>query len=104
MEASKVILADIAFAIRTRNFKNLNSHSKRILILSIIVLMLFCIGLWLMSDNQAQINEEISQSYEKNIQEENKSGYIPPKIEAKGETLKIRILVPLYFHNLSLHL
>lgn len=87
MEALKVILADITFAIRTRNFKNLNPHSKRIFILSIIVLVLFCIGLWLMSDNQAR-NEEISQSYEKNIQEEDKSEYIPPKIETKGEILK----------------
>ncbi|WP_416863769.1 hypothetical protein [Helicobacter ganmani] len=82
MESLKAILLDVTNAIKTRNFKNLNPHSKRILILSIIVIVLFFLSLWLMSDSssQTQINKEISQSYEE-TQKENTGEYVPPKID-----------------------
>ena len=81
MEALKAILADITNAVKTRNFKSLNPHSKRILILSINVIVLFFLSLWLMSDSsQTQINKEISQSYE-DSQKENTGEYVPPKID-----------------------
>ena len=82
MESLKAILSDVTNAIKTRNFKNLNPHSKRFLILSIIVIVLFFLSLWLMRDSssQTQINKEISQSYEE-TQKENTGEYVPPKID-----------------------
>lgn len=81
MDALKQVLADIINALKTRDFKNLNPHSKKILILSIIIVVLFLTMLWLFSDDNQKINEEMSQGYEQQVKDENAGEYTPPPIE-----------------------
>lgn len=91
MNTLKQVLADIVNALKTRDFKNLNPLSKKFLVLSIIVVMLFFIVLWLFSGDSSKVNEEISQGYEQQFKDEKDdasetSGYTPPPIEANNSS------------------
>lgn len=90
MNTLKQILADIINAIKTRNFKNLNPLSKKFLVLSIIVIVLFFTILWLFSGENSKVNEEISQGYEQQLKDEKDenaseaSEYTPPPLETNN--------------------
>lgn len=89
MNALKQVLADIINALKTRNFKNLNPISKKFLILSIIIVVLFLTMLWLFSDDNQKINEEMSQGYEQQLKDEDEnaietSEYTPPPLETNN--------------------
>ena len=71
MGAIKNILADLENAIRTRNFKDMNPHTKKISLLTLIILILFIIMLFVMNGDNTETQNQITAGYEQN-QEENK--------------------------------
>ncbi|BDB65759.1 hypothetical protein T36_2238 (plasmid) [Helicobacter cinaedi] len=90
MGAIKNILADLENAIRTRNFKDMNPHTKKISLLTLVIFILFIIMLFVMGGDNTETQNQITAGYEQNQKEnendknKDENGYTAPQIDEEA--------------------
>ncbi|TLD91138.1 hypothetical protein LS74_010130 [Helicobacter magdeburgensis] len=88
MGAIKNILADLENAIRTRNFKDMNPHTKKISLLTLVIFILFIIMLFVMGGDNTETQNQITAGYEQsqneNEQNKDENTYTAPQIDEEA--------------------
>ena len=88
MGAIKNILADLENAIRTRNFKDMNPHTKKISLLTLVIFILFIIMLFVIGGDNTETQNQITAGYEQsqneNEQNKDENTYTAPQIDEEA--------------------
>lgn len=90
MGAIKNILADLENAIRTRNFKDMNPHTKKISLLTLVIFILFIMMLFVMGGDNTETQNQITAGYEQNQKEnendknKDENTYTAPQIDEEA--------------------
>lgn len=90
MGTIKNILADLENAIRTRNFKDMNPHTKKISLLTLVIFILFIIMLFVVGGDNTETQNQITAGYEQNQKEnendknKDENGYTAPQIDEEA--------------------